>query len=184
MEFIKEWTLSVCITLIIATIFSMLSPSGRMERFYKLLISIFICISLIYPFINLSKNDIKLDDYALFSRIESSEENAYENGIEAQIKQLLYENKIIGANIDCDVYINGDEIEISRVQIAIPSEYDKDIVENLIFDELGINAQVIYIGEWVKATIFKAIYWRKKVENNSVNRSNFSNANIHFWPYP
>ena len=43
--------------------------------------------------------------------------------------------------------IKNNEITVDDVQISIPDEYDADNVKNYIFDNLGINARVINIGD-------------------------------------
>ena len=46
-----------------------------------------------------------------------------------------------------NVKIKDDELYIKSVEIYILNEYDKSEVKKYIFDKLGINAQVYYIGE-------------------------------------
>lgn len=42
MDFIKSWTFSVCATLLLASVLSLVSPRGGMGRFYKIVISLFV----------------------------------------------------------------------------------------------------------------------------------------------
>ena len=49
MEYFKQWTICVCISLILAVIFSSFEPEGKMKSFCKLLVGLFVFVSFIYP---------------------------------------------------------------------------------------------------------------------------------------
>lgn len=144
MEFIKQWTLCVCVTLIISTIFVAIFPGGKMKTFYKMTISVFILVSLLHPFCNFNINDFQIPSTRYIS---SSADNSYQQMIDSKITQVLKNNDIIGSDVNSDVTVSNNEIEINSVQIAISDEYDTNEVHGIIFNELGINAKVIHIGE-------------------------------------
>ncbi|MCR5208118.1 MAG: hypothetical protein K6C14_06555 [Eubacterium sp.] len=50
MEFLKQWTQCVCLTLIGAAGLSFLSPHGKMKGFYNTVIALFVFISFLLPF--------------------------------------------------------------------------------------------------------------------------------------
>ena len=58
MEFFKQWTIFVCMTVLMCVVFSFLTPKGSMGRFYKMIISLFIFLSFLYPF---SQSKINFD---------------------------------------------------------------------------------------------------------------------------
>ena len=147
MDFIKQWTFCVCTTLIVSLILTILSPKGGMKRFYKVIISVFIFISFLYPFNGLDFADLRDFDIKPFSSEELLNNKPYENMVKNRISQELNSNGITGSDIDAEVEIKDNEINIKSVQIAVSGEYDKENVKNIIFDSLGINARVIYNGE-------------------------------------
>lgn len=147
MDFIKQWTFCVCTTLLVSLILTILSPKGGMNRFYKIVISVFIFISFLYPFNGISFDDVKIFDKEILSSEELLMNEPYENMIKNRIKSVLDANGITGTDINASVEIRDNEINVKSVQIAVSSEYDLENVENIIFDNLGLNARVIYNGE-------------------------------------
>jgi len=149
MEFIKQWSFCVCTSLIISSVFSLLAPEGSMNKFWKTMLSAFIFVSFIIPFKDFSASDFKLENYDLDSSVYESADSVYENGVNAQIKEFLTEKGITGANVSSRVkYIaESSEIEINEVVISIPDEYDKSEIKRLVFEEMGINSRVVYLGE-------------------------------------
>ena len=149
MNFFKEWSLCVCISLVISVVFSLFTPQGNMKSFYKIMLGIFIFVSFIYPFGNFSAADFKTDIlYDTFELNENASEG-YENQINSSVKKLLSDNNIIGANVSssADFNIESGELEIKEIVIYLPDEYSKKDVESLAFSELGINARVVNLGE-------------------------------------
>lgn len=146
MDLLKDWTLSVCITLIVASILSLLNPNGKMGRFYKIIISLFIFLSFIAPFKDTNFNVFNEFNYDN-KIIENSSNNAMSELIRVQISKTLTDNKIENSSVIVNVNKIDDKIEITNVSIAITDDYDVNAVKNLVFKELGINAEVHKIGD-------------------------------------
>lgn len=146
MDFIKNWTFCICITLILSVIFSVLAPKGTMGRFYKVIISVFIFISFLYPL-----TDFKISDFNINFNFEKEYtnvvESSAENEIENSIALLLEHNGIESSSVTAETSLNGDEITIDRVQVSVIDKYSVSETEKIIFDNLGIAAEVKYIGE-------------------------------------
>ena len=132
MDFIKSWTISVCLTLILSAVFSLISPKGTMGRFYKVIISVFIFVSLLYPFA----------DFDLESEFESTEENLAQMQVENIIKSVLTENQIENAGVECTVFQESDEIRVENVTIILPDEYEPERVKQIIMEETGVAANI------------------------------------------
>lgn len=145
MDFIKEWTFNICITLIISVIFSMLSPKGSMGKFFKITLAIFIFLSFIYPFkstdINLAFPEFNIEEF------ENGQESAYSNLICASIENQLETGGYASCKAKVSINYSEDEIKINRVSVQIPDTYSDIDVKNYIYDELGIVAEVHYLGE-------------------------------------
>ena len=147
MSFVKEWTVCICITLLVSVVFSLLTPKGRMAGFYKMTISVFIFVSFLYPLKNFNidlsdlKNEFSIQD------IETSNEKSVEAMISSQIKSALSSENIENANVSCDVQIRDNLIEVEDVVVSVSDEYDTENVKSIIFDNLGINAEVHRVGD-------------------------------------
>ena len=63
------------------------------------------------------------------------------------IEKTLNDGNYKNSKAKVNVKIKDDELYIKSVEIYILNEYDKSEVKKYIFDKLGINAQVYYIGE-------------------------------------
>lgn len=146
MDFVKSWTVSVCLTLIISVVFSLVSPKGTMGRFYKVIISVFIFISFIYPLTDFDFSDFSAD-FNIETDYESAQENLTETQVEGIIKSVLLENSVEDAQVSCTVSQNGDEIMIDEIEVAVSRDYNAEEVRRLLLDSVGVAANVIYSDE-------------------------------------
>lgn len=145
MGFVKQWTLCVCVTLIISVIFSLLSPNGSLNRFYKIIISMFVFLSFLYPFSQFHLGDLKIDSNANY-KMSVQTDTAYESMMEATIKEYLQQQNIT-ATVDCKMSMENDVIDIQSIQIAVDDTCDTAEIESMIFEEFGLNTKVIHIGD-------------------------------------
>ncbi len=138
----------VCITLIISVIFSIFIPKGRMAGFFRIIIALFIFISFVYPLKDFKASDIQMPEEFVTDSYESSELLSAQTMVESQIKNVLGQNGITGASVSANLKMNDEQqIEIKELTVAVPGEYDTSQVKNMIFDELSLNAEVIYLGQ-------------------------------------
>ena len=146
MDYIKSWTFCICITLIVSVIFSILSPNGTMGKFYKVIISVFIFISFLYPLTDFSFDDFKID-FNFNTEYENLVESSAKQEIEFSVSKVLTDNEIYNSSISAEVRQNGDEIEINRILVSVTDKYNVDEVKELLLKNLGIVAEVKRIGE-------------------------------------
>lgn len=146
MDYIKSWTFCICITLIVSVIFSILSPNGTMGKFYKVIISVFIFISFLYPLTDFTFDDFKID-FNFSTEYENLVESSAKQEIEFSVSKVLTDNEIYNSSISAEVRQNGDEIEINRILVSVTDKYNVDEVKELLFKNLGIVAEVKRIGE-------------------------------------
>ncbi len=142
MDFIKSWTVSVCLTLIISAVFSVISPKGTMGRFYKVIISVFVFVSLLYPFADFDFDEFK-SDFSLESEFETTQENLAEMQVENIIKNVLTENGIENAEVECTAVQSQEEISVESVTVFVPESYSADDVRKIILEQTGVAAEVI-----------------------------------------
>lgn len=145
MEFLKEWTLTICITLVISVIFSVLTHKGNMGKFFKIILATFIFLSFIYPF----KSDEIDFSFPEFSAEELAQEqkDTYEKTVTAQTLQALESQGYKSCSVKSRISLKDNEILIKSLTITAPDSYNKDEIKKYIFDTLGINAEVYYLGE-------------------------------------
>lgn len=142
MDFIKSWTVSVCLTLIISAVFSVISPKGTMGRFYKVIISVFVFVSLLYPFADFDFDEFK-SDFSLESEFETTQENLAEMQVENIIKNVLTENGMENAEVECTAVQSQEEISVESVTVFVPESYSADEVRKIILEQTGVAAEVI-----------------------------------------
>lgn len=146
MDFIKNWVFSVCLTLILAVIFSVMTPKGSLGKFYKMIISMFIFISFLYPISNAKAGDFKID-FPLFSSSYNEQlETAGKNNTEAIIVNKLKEIGV-NANVSAEINFKNNELEIESLTVYIPDDISQNKVSEYLLSELGMIAEVKYIGE-------------------------------------
>lgn len=147
MEFLKQWTVCVCITLVVSVIFSLFTPSGRMKSFYKILISLFVFVSFLYPFSDFKgfEKELDFDSYKISSNQKYF--GAYELMLESEIKSRLSENGVDCLDVECSVVsVTDGEIEVKEVTVFVKSESDIKRAEDVVFESFGIKARVINSG--------------------------------------
>lgn len=145
MDYIKQWTISICMTLIVAVILSFISPSGTMGKFYKTIISLFILSGFLIPLANANIKDFDFPS-AAFSQTADTQ-SVYEKQIEAWIKSSLEQGGYPACSVKAQVQLKDDEIYIDTLQISAPSDYDLQAIQTYIFDNLGLQAEVRRIGD-------------------------------------
>lgn len=146
MDYIKNWTFCICITLIVSVIFSILSPKGTMGKFYKVIISVFIFISFLYPLTDFSFDEFKID-FNFNTEYENLVESSAKQEIEYSVGKVLTDNEIYNSSISAEVEQNGDEVVINRILVSVTDAYDVEEVKALLFEILGVVAEVKRIGE-------------------------------------
>ena len=147
MAFFKEWTLCVCITLVLAAVFSLFTPQGTMKQLYRVLIALFIFVSFLLPL-----RDFRPSDMPSPSIAENAEEEnrlvMYEDAVRRQVQTVLRENGIVGADVRCRLSLQEKtEIRVDSLEVAVPEEYEVVAVQTLLAEQLGVEARVMHIGE-------------------------------------
>lgn len=145
MDFIKEWTLTISTSLIISIIFSVLAPKGNMGRFFKIVLAMFIFVTFIYPIKNADFN-FDLPDFSVYDAADE-QSRAYEKMVNKSIENLLSDGGYLSSGVDSEIRCDGEELEFIYLRIGIDDEFDKDEVKKYVFDNMGLNAEVYYLGE-------------------------------------
>lgn len=159
MELIKDYALSLCMTLIGTGIFSMLIPGKSMEKVLKFALSLFFLSCLVLPVlegeVSFSFSDSGLSnlDTENQKNLEAQSEEVFLNLAEDNIAheiELLLEVKGVQAeeievsihideenNIDinkCDIYLNGDQ-DVTAGDLSFYLQKETGIKPNIIVEE-------------------------------------------------
>ena len=146
MDFIKNWIFSVCTTLILSVIFSAFTPKGNVGKFYKIIISLFIFVSFIYPLTDYEFKNLNVE-FPAFSNVYVSELNdSNKKNIELLIKTKLQEQNI-NANVSVECSANSEETEIEKISIYVPDGSNAEEIKGFVYKELGLVADVKCLGE-------------------------------------
>ncbi len=103
MDYIKSWTFCICITLIVSVVFSILSPKGTMGKFYKVIISVFIFISFLYPLTDFDFDGFKID-FNFNTEYENLVESSAKQEIQYSVEKVLTDNKIYKSDCKGETY--------------------------------------------------------------------------------
>lgn len=144
MSFFRQWCFCVCTVLLVAVVLSLFAPKGSMQKTYKMLLSVFILMSFLYPL-----REVKTISFALPQLAEETSAGAPYEALAAQeIKRVLEAHQINGADVSCIAQVDYEDgtICLESVQIFVPDDCDITQVHALIYDTLGINAKVMAIG--------------------------------------
>lgn len=158
MESLKFIGMSICITTVITSIFTMLLPDGKLDNVIKFAITLFFLTSIITPFLD---TDLQLDIKSLSNELRTQTNITLEQeltntfidlaktNIEQELKTLLAQNSITSKKVLIDINISQDNsIYIEKVKIYIDlNSYDNDEtgtkITSIINNEVGIIPEII-----------------------------------------
>ena len=130
-EWLKNWTNSIIVAVIIAVIFELIIPNGNNKKYIKMVINLYVLFVILNPliskFTNLSGIDINTKDYERYFKGENAIEtsvslnsenlinNTAEKALKENIKSKLKEN---GYNVtSISINIDKESGQINQVKI-------------------------------------------------------------------
>lgn len=130
----------------LSVVFSVLTPKGSMGRFYKIIISMFIFISFLFPLTEFDISDFKFD-FDFGSEYSDVLENAAQKQLESSVGSALSENGFKNCDVSARVKEDNGEITVESLLISVPDGYSTKEVKDLLFNKLGVVAEVKRIGD-------------------------------------
>lgn len=89
MKYLNDWTYTVCITLIFSIIFSLLLPKNSNGKVGKIIITVFIMLSLIAPF-KANGFDLNFEGIKVINEQQTeNKEKSYSTTIKSNIEKAL-----------------------------------------------------------------------------------------------
>jgi len=154
METIKAIGMSICVTLVVTSIFSMLMPDTKLDKVIKFSISLFFLTSLISPFITSDiKINVDIDDIVLESKStnlsQASQTQFFslaEKNIQSALIRYLQNEDINVRKIEvCINKIDNNNISISKLMVYINREQEETAtrIKALVKREVGVTPDVI-----------------------------------------
>ena len=160
MDSIRSAAVSLCIALVAAGIFSMLTPSGSWNRFARFGVQLFLLLSLASPFfsgeLNWTMETGELLEEADSARTEMSalaEEQLLENfseNLEQSARDVLENAGFSPLEIEAWVHSADEQrIDISELNITLPEEEKSrgDQASQLIAEAFGTEPQLTFSGQ-------------------------------------
>lgn len=162
MDSLKFIGMSICLTTVVTSIFTMLLPNSKLDNVIKFAITLFFLTSIITPFLD---NDLKLDlktlskdltvqnTQTLEVQISNSFIEIAKTILENEIQELLEKNEIITKKVSIDINIlNDTSIYIEKVKIHIEINDEEtinsksiEVINSIINQEIGIEPEIIFI---------------------------------------
>lgn len=160
MDAVRDWALSVCAASVCGGIVYLLSPSGSLEKVLKIAVSVFFLTCLLSPVIT-DWRDININGES-FSISQDKNAQEYQNIYQHQVLEecrksirkltydILAENSLAAQKIEAIINIGGDNsIIIKQIELYMDEAYEnqKEKIEKIIEDELGVFPIVIFVEE-------------------------------------
>lgn len=156
MELIKNYALSLCMTLIAAGIFSMLIPGKSMEKVLKFAISLFFLSCLALPVLkgdvtfSFSDDDLPKWDTGYQEELEQKSDESFlklcETNIAHELRLLLELKEVQSEKIEIDIHIDEDRnITINKCDIYLAKNQDISVGDLSFYlqKETGIKPNII-----------------------------------------
>lgn len=163
MEAVKVWGFSMCVSVVIGAIVSMIAPSLGKQKIMKMIISVFVLVGVLSPLINiLEANDFSIDALGGLDNI-SSESKEIElsadllDDLEINVTQSLFPlikqelsyyklEEEFGVNVKLNQQKDGISIDCVNITLMDLHKIDQDVLTNDLEKNLGLPISVDVIG--------------------------------------
>ena len=137
-DFLHKWIEQIAVAVIIISIFEMIIPNGKIKKYVKVVLGLFVIFNIISPFINesvfkkINMEEILEDFSSANQTISTSSSNdkieelyirEIENDISNKIREKGYEVKT--CKIDAIIYSKNDKSGINKIDIVLGSKINK-----------------------------------------------------------
>ena len=159
MSGVQSWAISVCFTVIAASILQYISPNGAMERVMKLVLGAFVLYGIMMPIISLVPQisngfDAYIDveqpnpSVDLTDTVNSQIHTAASSGIQNIVTVELAKKGVNCENVELIMDTNEDNsISISKVLVTVSrATMSQDVLEQQLNGVLGLQTEVTIHG--------------------------------------
>ena len=159
MSGVQSWAISVCFTVIAASILQYISPNGAMERVMKLVLGAFVLYGIMMPIISLVPQisngfDAYIDteqpnqSVDLTDTVNSQIHTAASSGIQNIVTVELAKKGVNCENVELIMDTHEDNsISISKVLVTVSgATMSQDVLEQQLNGVLGLQTEVTIHG--------------------------------------
>lgn len=152
-DVLKKWAVSLIICAVGATVISLLSPRGSMDKTLRAVIGIFVVSAICTPLIKLKKTDVFLPAFIaeavtleetekLLEQMKNACKETVGRVIDDELKGLNIDSYGVETVVDID---DGNCIIIHNIRIVISSEINgsADEIREKLQERLGVPVEVI-----------------------------------------
>ena len=143
---IASWLEEIVLIVFITTFFDLLLPNGALTNFTRMVMGLFLLISILNPMICLLEEDALLGSWHLLQSTEEAKEvlaqgerllqeqsqknfNEYALHLEQQITALVY---LMEGVSECETKVDMDAERINKVKITVNAQADRQQIVRLI----------------------------------------------------
>ena len=154
-EFLRNWVEQIAITIIIVSIFELILPDGKLKKYIKIILGVYVVFCIISPFVDNSLysfdklDEIDLSDYvenatlaenttvnqeSMDLRLQELYIQELENNIEAQVQEYGY--NMSKCDIDADLSSSSENPGIHSIKLELQ---EKGRISNIESVEINIS---------------------------------------------
>ena len=154
-EFLRNWVEQIAITIIIVSIFELILPDGKLKKYIKIILGVYVVFCIISPFVDNSLysfdklDEIDLSDYvenetlaenmtvnqeSMDLRLQELYIQELENNIEAQVQEYVY--NMSKCDIDADLNSSSENPGIHSIKLELQ---EKGRISNIESVEINIS---------------------------------------------
>ncbi len=153
-KFLSDWVQKIAIAVIIVSIFEFILPDGKLKKYIKVVLGIYVVFCIISPFVNSSiwnnLDNIDLENYIenstapVSANVENTNvEDIYlkelQNNIEKKVQEKGY--SVNKCTIDADLSNESDNPGIHKISLILETKQNASSIQEVNISIQGMNEQ-------------------------------------------
>lgn len=148
MEQIKEWTVNLCVILLITAVIGYLVPRGKVKKFSQIAFSLMILSVFCQPFFEKENiENIINTDFEYIDREEINYKNSYDLTVKTATENVLKENSIEFGEISVVSEIEDNVYILEKINIEIIEAEQAEKARELICETFNIDNDTVFTGD-------------------------------------
>ncbi len=143
MALIKSWALTLFIAALLCAFCETLVTSAKLKRTVRLLMSLFVVLCALSPFVSDNKNENTIQAIKPEYDIEGAVLEKYTESLENQFQDYLRKNFDENARVLKIYTLKDTKGNIYITEVLVSTQMDRDTLEEIIRKEFGENAVLV-----------------------------------------
>ena len=156
---ITAWLEEIVLIVFITTFLDLLLPNGALTNFVRMVMGLFLLISILNPIVGLLNEDALLSSWHLLQKSEETQAvlaqgqalskaqkernlKEYEESLEQQITALVY---LVDEVKECETEVEADFETIKKITITVNNQADKQKITRLIAMYYNFDQKLIEV---------------------------------------